>query len=66
LVRQLATSEHGLPIEIYVFINDIVWANYEAAQADIFDHLLAIIGEFGLQVHQLPTGYDIQLLAKKF
>jgi miniconductance mechanosensitive channel len=65
LVRQLPPTEHGLPIEIYVFINDITWANYEAAQADIFDHLLAIIGEFGLQIHQTPTGHDLQALAKR-
>lgn len=65
LVRQLPTSEKGLPIEIYVFSNDQVWANYEAIQADIFDHLLAVVPEFGLRVFQNPTGDDFRLLTKR-
>lgn len=60
LVRHLAPTEHGLPIEIYVFSNDQVWANYEAIQADIFDHVLAVIPEFDLRVFQNPTGADFQ------
>ncbi len=60
LVRHLAPTENGLPIEIYVFTNDIVWANYEAIQADIFDHILAVIPEFGLRVHQTPSGLDLR------
>ncbi len=56
LVRQLAPGEKGLPIEIYVFSKDKVWANYERIQADIFDHLLAAVPEFGLRVFQFPTG----------
>jgi miniconductance mechanosensitive channel len=55
LVRHLQPTEKGLPIEIYVFSNDQAWANYEAIQADIFDHLLAVIPEFDLQVFQFPT-----------
>jgi miniconductance mechanosensitive channel len=58
LIRQLAPTEHGLPLELYVFTNDIRWANYEAIQADIFDHLLAVIGEFDLRVFQAPSGRD--------
>jgi miniconductance mechanosensitive channel len=58
LVRQLPPSAHGLPIEIYVFSNDQDWANYEAIQADIFDHILAVIPEFELRVFQEPTGQD--------
>ena len=54
LIRQLAPTATGLPIEIYVFTSDTVWANYEAIQADIFDHILAIIPEFGLRVYQYP------------
>src|SRR5690606_28917440 len=54
LVRQLAPTEHGLPIEIYIFIKDVRWAFYEAAQADIFDHLFAIVPKFGLRIHQSP------------
>ena len=60
LVRQLAPTEHGLPIEIYVFSKDQVWANYEAIQADIFDHLLSVIGEFDLSIFQKPSGRDMQ------
>lgn len=60
LVRQLAPTEHGLPIEIYVFSKDQVWANYEAIQADIFDHLLSVIGEFDLHIFQKPSGLDMQ------
>ena len=55
-VRQLAPGAHGLPIEIYVFCNDTVWANYEAIQADIFDHILSVVSEFDLKVFQIPTG----------
>jgi len=65
LVRQLPVSEKGLPIEIYVFSNDQEWANYEAIQADIFDHLLAVVPEFGLRVFQNPTGDDFRILTNK-
>ena len=58
LVRQLAPTPQGLPLEIYVFTNDIVWANYEAIQADVFDHLLAVVPMFDLRVFQEPTGAD--------
>lgn len=63
LVRQLDPGPNGLPIEIYVFSSDQVWANYEAIQADIFDHILAVIPEFELKVFQNPTGADFQNLA---
>ena len=62
LVRQLAPTDHGLPLEIYVFCKDIAWANYEAVQADIFDHLLAIVPEFDLKVFQFPSGNDMRQL----
>ncbi|HCC70677.1 MAG TPA: mechanosensitive ion channel protein MscS [Bacteroidales bacterium] len=65
LVRQLPASERGLPIEIYVFSNDQEWANYEAIQADIFDHLLSVIPEFGLSVFQNPTGDDFRLFTNR-
>jgi miniconductance mechanosensitive channel len=58
LVRQLAPSENGIPIEIYVFTNVTNWIEYEKIQADIFDHLLAILNEFDLRVFQNPTGND--------
>jgi miniconductance mechanosensitive channel len=66
LVRQLAPTEKGLPLEIYVFTNDTRWAVYEGIQSDIFDHLLSVIGEFGLRVYQAPSGRDIsQALADR-
>ena len=52
LVRQMAPTEHGLPLEIYCFTASTAWAQYEATQSDIFDHLLAILPEFGLRVFQ--------------
>lgn len=52
MVRQLHPAANGIPLEIYCFTNDIRWDIYEGIQADIFDHLLAIIPEFGLRVFQ--------------
>ncbi|WP_432769315.1 MAG: mechanosensitive ion channel [Sphingopyxis sp.] len=60
LVRQLDPSPHGLPIEIYCFTNTTAWNAYEDIQADIFDHLLAIMPEFGLRPFQEPSGRDLQ------
>lgn len=60
LVRQLAPEGRGLPIEIYCFSADQAWANYETIQADIFDHIYAVVPEFGLRVFQEPTGLDFQ------
>ena len=62
MVRQLAPSETGLPIEIYAFTNDIKWAVYETVQADIFDHLFAVAPEFGIQLFQNPSGSDLKSL----
>ncbi len=62
LVRQLQPSDRGIPLEIYVFSNDQQWANYESIQADIFDHLLAVIPEFDLRVFQNPSGDDFRKL----
>lgn len=60
LVRQLQSSEKGLPVEIYVFSKVQEWAKYEDLQSDIFDHILAVIPEFDLRVYQNPTGEDVQ------
>jgi miniconductance mechanosensitive channel len=60
LVRQLAPTPQGLPLEIYVFCKDKIWANYEAIQADIFDHILAVVPEFDLRVFQEPSGGDFR------
>ena len=60
IVRQLSPSEKGLPIEIYVFCKDTNWTAYESVQANIFDHILAVVPEFDLQVFQEPSGTDFQ------
>jgi len=59
LVRQLAPNKYGIPIEIYVFSSDTNWIKYEQIQADIFDHLIASIKEFDLNLFQNPTGQDL-------
>ncbi|MFH7321473.1 mechanosensitive ion channel family protein [Desulfurivibrio sp. D14AmB] len=60
LVRHLQPTAQGLPLEVYVFSRDQVWANYEGIQADIFDHLLAALPHFGLRVFQYPSGFDLR------
>ncbi len=66
LVRQLAPSEKGIAIELYVFTNITDWVAYEAIQADIFDHLLAVLTEFELQVFQNPTGKNFEQLGERY
>ena len=60
MVRQLAVTSDGLPLEVYCFTSTTVWAEYEGIQSDIFDHLLAILPEFGLRVFQHPSGVDMR------
>lgn len=59
IVRQLQPGPTGLPIEIYCFSNDINWLNYEGIQSDIFDHICALVPEFGLRIYQQPAGADL-------
>ncbi|MDC8755411.1 mechanosensitive ion channel family protein [Erythrobacter sp. sf7] len=63
LVRQLQPGGQGLPLEIYCFADTTAWVEYEAIQADIFDHLLAILPEFNLRLFQEPAGVDFGGLA---
>lgn len=63
LVRQLAPTTSGLPLEIYCFTNSTAWVVYEGIQSDIFDHLLAILPEFGLRVFQEAGGADFRHIA---
>jgi miniconductance mechanosensitive channel len=65
LIRQLSPRENGLPIEIYVFCKETNWNIYEAVQADIFDHILAVVPEFKLRVFQEPSGSDFRKLVNK-
>lgn len=62
LIRQLQPTPEGIPMEVYVFTRDVRWANYEATQADIFDHILAVMELFDLRVYQKPSGYDLRAL----
>lgn len=62
MVRQLSPTPEGLPIELYCFTNNTAWVVYEGIQSDIFDHLLAILPEFGLRVYQQPSGLDLREL----
>ena len=64
LVRQLHPGPQGVPIEIYCFSSDTNWGNYETLQADIFDHLFALLPEFGLRVFQEPAGSDFGKLGE--
>lgn len=65
LVRQLQATEIGLPIQIYVFASTTAWVDYETIQADLFDHLFAIIDVFELKVFQSPSGEDFTKLFKR-
>lgn len=60
MVRQLQPTDHGIPMELYFFCALKDWVPYEGVQADVFDHVLAIIPEFDLQVFQLPSGRDFR------
>ena len=62
IVRQLSPGPEGIPLEIYCFTNTTEWAVYEDIQSDIFDHLLAIVPEFGLRLFQKPAGSDLENL----
>jgi len=65
LIRHLQPTDAGIPIEVYIFSADNRWAKYEELQADIFDHILAVIPEFELTVFQAPSGKDIRTLSTK-
>lgn len=64
MVRHLQPGPTGIPIEVYGFSKEQAWTIYESIQADIFDHILSVIPEFGLRVFQNPTGNDFRKLAK--
>ncbi|MBI9044016.1 MAG: mechanosensitive ion channel [Anaerolineaceae bacterium] len=65
LIRQLPLTSEGMPIEIYAFSKDKDWIQYEKIQADIIDHLIAILPEFELEVYQSPSGEDIRSIVLK-
>jgi miniconductance mechanosensitive channel len=59
MVRAMEPSAQGVPMEVYCFTASTAWVVHEGVQSDIFDHLLAILPEFGLRLFQEPTGHDI-------
>ena len=61
IVRTLESTPEGVPIELYCFTASTAWTVYESTQGDIFDHLLAILPEFGLRPYQSPTGNDLRM-----
>ena len=63
--RELQPTQHGLPVEIYLFTTETSWRPYEQVQADILDHIIATVHEFGLRVYQSPSGLDILSLTQK-
>jgi len=65
LIRHLQPGPTGLPLEIYVFSKDQVWANYEALMADIFDHLVAAVPLFDLRLYQSPSGFDMENIGNR-
>ncbi len=64
MVRQLPPNAMGIPLEVYCFLNTTVWTQYEALQADIFDHLFSVLPEFGLYAYQQPSGRNLSKLVK--
>ena len=62
MIRQLQPTAEGMPIELYFFSDGTEWIPYERLQAEVFDHLLAVLHKFDLKVFQRPTGLDLQYL----
>ena len=58
-MRLLKPEPDGLPVELYCFTSTTAWGDYERIQGDIFDHLLALLPEFGLRAYQKPAGSDL-------
>jgi miniconductance mechanosensitive channel len=63
MVRQMDPTEHGVPLEIYCFSKIKTWVEYEIIQSDLFDHILAVVPHFDLEVFEVPAGSDFQKLA---
>jgi miniconductance mechanosensitive channel len=64
MVRQLEPTDKGVPVQLYAFTINKKWADYEAIMADIFDHLLASVQYFELEVFEQPAGSDMRIVAK--
>lgn len=66
IVRHQAPTPQGIPLEILCFSRDKRWENYEFITADIFDHIIAAVPYFGLQLFEAPSGDDVQSLSGFF
>lgn len=64
MVRQLDPTPSGLPLELYFFTNTVEWVAFENIQSDIFDHIYAIVAEFGLRMFQTPAGEDLKRIGR--
>lgn len=62
MIRQLQPTPEGLPLELYFFSEGTEWIPYEHLQAEVFEHLLAVLDKFGLKIFQNPTGQDFRRL----
>lgn len=60
MVRQLPSTDKGMPLELYVFTNTVEWLDYEEVMADIFDHLIGAVNYFDLEIFEAPTGNDLR------
>ena len=65
MIRHLQPTENGIPMQLYFFSSIKEWATYEGIQADVFDHVMAIIPEFDLRIFQNPSGFDLQQVAER-
>jgi miniconductance mechanosensitive channel len=63
MVRTLQPTENGLPLEIYAFYIPPTWSEFEDFQAQLFEHIYAILPQFGLKAFQRPSGRDVQISA---
>lgn len=61
-VRQLQPTPQGLPLQLYFFVKETRWREYETIQSDIFDRVYAIVRRFGLEMYQQPAGSDLRTL----
>jgi miniconductance mechanosensitive channel len=66
IVRQLQSTDKGVPVEVYAFSREKEWGDYETLQADIFDHIFAVLPEFDLKVFQAPSGFDTRSLFQRY
>ncbi|MBR5332469.1 MAG: mechanosensitive ion channel [Muribaculaceae bacterium] len=62
MVRQLQSTNHGVPVELYFFTATTEWVKYENIQAEIFDHIIAVAHDFDLRIFQSPSGLDLNSL----